>query len=272
MNLKFWKKKTGAGEETAQGNLAVNAKPRESLDFVAAEQGSAGQNPEPAGHELSGADETSPETSAKPGPVERMKLLLGGLTRHFKRTPTFRAEVEPEAPEDEFHEGEPARSRKRLIIGGVVAAVVLLLIGIGIALWPSAEQPPQKQSAPHDVAAPPDAAPPDAATPDDATPDDATPSAAQPAAAPQPPPNEIEALRKENAELQAKIEELKKGQAQQRPTAAPARQTGASTPLSSVGGEMAVGSSDPKAAAMTLKEAIDAMNASSGDYRKKPAK
>lgn len=253
MNLMFWKKKTGTEEEAAQGNLAVNAKPRESLDFVAAKQGSAGHNPEPAEHELSGADETSPETPAKPGLAERMKLLLGGLTRHFKRTPTFRAEVEPEAPEDEYHEGEPVRSRKRLIIGGAVAVVVLLLVGIGVALWPSSEPPQERPDSRHEVTA-------------------ATPSAAQPAAAPQSSPNEIEALRKENAELQAKIEELKKGQVQQRPAAAPAWQTGTSTPLSSVGGEMAVGSSDPKAAAMTLKEAIDAMNASSGDYRKKTAK
>lgn len=252
MNLKFWKKKTGA-EETEQGNLAVNAKQRESLDFVAGKRGNAGPNPEPAEHELSGTDETSPETPAKAGLAERMKLLLGGLARHFKRTPTFRAEVEPEAPEDEYHEGGPARSRKRLIIVGAAAVVVLLLVGIGIALWPSSEPPQERLDARHDVTAAP-------------------PGTAQPAAAPQSPPNEIEVLRKENAELQAKIEELKKGQAQQRPAAAPALQTGTSTPSSSVGGEMTVGSQDPKAAAMTLKEAIDAMNASSGDYRKKPAK
>lgn len=253
MNLKFWKKKTATGEEAGQGNLAVDAKPRESLDFVAGKRGNAGHNPEPAEHELSGADETSPETPAKPGLAERMKLLLGGLARHFKRTPTFRAEVEPEAPEDEYHEGEPVRSRKRLIIGGAVAVAVLFLVGIGIALWPSSELPQERPDARHDVTAAP-------------------PGTAQPAAAPQSSPNEIESLRKENAELQAKIEELKKGQAHQRPPAAPAWQTGASTPSSSVGGEMTVGSQDPKAAAMTLKEAIDAMNANSGDYRKKPAK
>ncbi len=249
MNLMFWKKKSSA-EGKAEA-LAISAKPRESLDFVAPGQGSAGQNPEPAECESSGADETGPETSAKPGPVERMKLLLGGLTRHFKRTPAFSAGLEPEAPEEEYQEGGPVRSRKRLIIGGSVAAVVLLLIGIGIALWPSAEQPsPQEPSASHDVAA-------------------AAPAAAQPAAAPEPPPNEIEALRKENAELQAKIEALKKEQ--QRP-ATPAA-TGASAPSSSsAGGDMTVGSQDAKAAAMTLKQAIEEMNARSGDYRKKPAK
>lgn len=220
MNLLFWKKKTGAEEEP----------------------------------KVSGTEETELETPAKPPSlVERMKLLLGGLTRHFKRTPAFHAEAEPGVPEDEYHEGEPVRSRKRLLIGGAVAVVVLLLAGIGIALWPSSEPPQERLDARPDITA-------------------ATPGAAQPAAAPQSTSNEIEALRKENAELQAKIEEFKKGQAQQQPAAAPAWQTGTRTPLSSVGGEMAVGSSDPKAAAMTLKEAIDAMNASSGDYRKKPAK
>lgn len=364
MNLMFWKKKTSADEEAARGNLAVNAKPRESLDFVAAKKGATGHSTEPS--EPSGADETIPGTPDKPGLAARLKLWLNGLSSRFKKAPAFRAKAEPEAPvspekprdaasveaepeasaklglgiriklqlitlvrrfrktpapgaesepdgeagespasettakpglfmrikagfaafareikspaapaadeeeeagshgrstampEEEFLEDElgdkPVHSRKWLVVGGSALIVILLIVDISITLWLAYEPPQKRWGTRHDI------------TSISSRPLDSE-------AAPEATLNEAEALRKENAELQARIEALKNAQPQQRPYAPPAWQTGVkSAPSSSVGGETTVDSKDPKAAAMTLKEAIEAMNAGADDYQKKPAK
>lgn len=86
--------------------------------------------------------------------------------------------------------------------------------------------------------------------------------------APQGEQTELEALRQKNAELQAQIEALKKAQ----------RSSSASVKLypgdrrgTPAGGVATVGNSDPKAAATTLKDAIDAMNAG-GKLQKQPAR
>lgn len=286
-----------------------------------------------------GTEETGLETPEKPGLVARMKLLLGNLTRPFKKTPVFRAEVEPDLPggseepdaaafvepepeapakpgltvrmksrfialvqrfretpakpglpmrikaefvafirklkapaageeeeagthgrsaalpeEGETTTGEtaagPVRSRKWLVVSGSILIVVLLVVDIAITLWLSYESPQKRWGTRHDTIS-------------------SLPGESE--SMPEEPRSEVEALRKENAGLQAQIEALRKEQ-QRRPYAPPAWQTGeGNMPSYSASGEMAVGSSDPKAAAMTLKEAIEAMNASSGDYDKKPA-
>lgn len=376
MNLMFWKKKTGAGAEAenTRENPAANPKPRESLDFVAAEQDVAERDPDSpdpeatsqakpglvarlklrltalTGHfrkapafradeehvpdTLGGSgkpgdaaamepDMESPdmEAPAKPGLAVRMKLRLITLTRRFRKTPApdaeededradrdeespapetpakpgllvrikagfaaftreFKASAAPAASEDQdadshdrsgaapegeppedFPGTEPARSRRGLVIGGAVGLLVLLLVGIGIAIWPIFTPSQQRWGTKHDMttitsrAIRPESAPEKPQT-----------------TAPEAPQTETEALRKENAELQARIEALKKEPPQQRPYVPPARQTGGSTPSSSVSGEMMVGNKDPKAAAMSLKEAIEAMNADSGEDDKKPAK
>lgn len=335
MNLMFWKKKTGAGEDSegARENSAVNTKPQEALDFAAVKHDVTERNPESPDPEA-----TDPE--AKPGLVARMKLWLTALPRHFRKAPAFRAEEDhiPDAPGDsgkpadaaaaepepeslatetpvspglsvriklqlialirrfrkmpapatsedqhaDSHErseatseGEhpedisdtgSARSRKRLVIGGAIGLLVLLLAGIWIAIWPASAPSTNRWGTKHDMTSlspsipQPESAPVESKTEIEAPKKENTPEKFQ---------TEIEALKKENAELQARIEALKKGQ---QPYATPARQAGENIPSSSASGEMTVGNKDPKATAMSLKEAIEAMNASSGDYRKKPVK
>lgn len=223
------------------------------------------------------------ETPAGTGLAARMESWLAGLAGTFRKAPVFRADVEPEPNEAgdmeaetlpvEVPEGAPPRD-KRLILAGAAGLLVLLLAGIGIAIWPDSEPleqtvpsveqpiPPQEQlGPPQEQPEPPQAQP--SASHEVA----AASGASETEPAPPDPQAEIEALRKENAELQARIEALRRETAQQRPRPT-AREGAASSPA---GGEMAVGSEDPKAAAMVLKEAIKAMNAASGDYKKKPA-
>ncbi|MDD5383675.1 MAG: hypothetical protein PHG89_02190 [Gallionella sp.] len=292
MNLMFWKKKTGSGEEAenSQENLAMSTKLRESLDFATTKQDIAERNPEPP----------KPETPAKPGLVARLKLRLTALTRHFKKTPAFRtdedhapdalggsekpddaAAIEPdlESPDMEAPtkpglvvwvklrlitltrrfkkmsapDAEPVRSNKRLVIGGAIGLLVLLLVGIGIAIWPVFPPPQERRDTRHDATT-------------------ITSRPSQLESAPEKSQTEIEMLKKENAELQARIEALKKELPQQQSYVPSARHTGGNVPSSSVSGEMMIGNKDPKDTAMTLKEAIEAMNASLGDHAKKPAK
>ena len=73
---------------------------------------------------------------------------------------------------------------------------------------------------------------------------------------------EIEILRKKNEELQTQIGVLRKKQ-QQSSSASPANQAAGKAQPPTSGGDMAIGNSNPKAAAMTLKEAIEVMNANS---------
>lgn len=314
MNLMFWKKKTGTGEEAenAREDLAASKKLRESLDFSATKQGIADTSRDPESPEL--------ETPAKPGLAARMALLLTALTSHFKKTPAFSAEedhapeasegskkpvdaaarepdlespdmevpAEPglvvraklllialtrrfkkspisdvaEGDEEDAFEINPVRSKKRLIIGGAIGLLVLLLASIGFALWPAAPPHQEQPDTGRDVAT---------TRPSQPAPSEPAPGEPQPAM-PEKPPSEIEALKKENAELHARIEALKKELPQQQPYVPAARHDGGNAPSSSASGEMMIGNKDPKDTAMTLKEAIEAMNTSSGDHAKKTAK
>jgi len=82
------------------------------------------------------------------------------------------------------------------------------------------------------------------------------------------PQTEIEALRQKNAELQKKFDALKK---EQQTSSTSVRLYPGDRRGAPAGGVATVGNSDPKAAAMTLKEAIEAMNAGS-NYKGKSAK
>ncbi|MEO8008074.1 MAG: hypothetical protein ABI728_06085 [Betaproteobacteria bacterium] len=75
---------------------------------------------------------------------------------------------------------------------------------------------------------------------------------------------ELEALRKKNDELQKEIGVLRENRRQQL-SATPASQVagGAQPPIR--GGVMAIGNKNPKATAISLKEAIEAMNATYGN-------
>ncbi|HEX5364813.1 MAG TPA: hypothetical protein VFW59_11135 [Gallionella sp.] len=92
-------------------------------------------------------------------------------------------------------------------------------------------------------------------------------TAEPPAPSAQTPEAEIAKLRREKAELQRKLNEMRN---EQRRTAATSRLHSGQAPV--LGGSVTVPSNDPKATVDTLKTAIDAMNAGTGDYQKKPAK
>jgi hypothetical protein len=81
---------------------------------------------------------------------------------------------------------------------------------------------------------------------------------------------EIETLKKKNNELQDQLDALKKKQ--QQATALPNGQVTGSTKTNVRSGNIAVSNKDSKATAMTLKEAIEAMNAGSGDLPIKAGK
>lgn len=281
MNLMFWKKTTGAGDEAedALEDPAANTKPGmaawmklrlaaltshfKKTPAFSAEEGHAPEaseglkKPVEAAAREPGLESPGMEAPAKPGLVVRAKLRLIALTRRFKKTPV--SDV-AEGDEEDAFEINPARSKKRLIIGGAIGLLVLLLAGIGFALWPAAPPHQGQPDTGHDAARPSESAPPYPA-----------PGEPQPAT-PEKPQSEIEALKKENAELHARIETLKRELPQQQSSVPAARHAGGNAPSSSASGEMMIGNKDPKDTAMTLKEAIEAMNASSGDHAKKPAK
>ena len=219
------------------------------------------------------AAETGLETPAKPALGIRIKMSIIAMVRRFRKTPApdTGEDREPDsgshgrseaASTDERPESAPGqapvRSRKWLVIGGSIAILALLLIDIGITLWATIEPPQKRWGTRHDI------------TSVSSRPvrSETAPGGSQ-TPAPETPQTEIETLRKENAELQARIEALKKTQ---QPYSPAARQTGGNLPSSAAAGELTVGSKDPKASAMSLKEAVEAMNASSGDFNKKPAK
>lgn len=81
------------------------------------------------------------------------------------------------------------------------------------------------------------------------------------------PEAEIARLRKEKAELQKKLNALRN---EQRQTNAANRLDRGKAPT--IGGSVTVQSDDPKGTVETLKSAIDAMNAGTGDYPKKNEK
>ena len=281
MNLMFWKKTTGADKEAVNAleDTAANTKPgvaawmelrltaltghfKKTPAFSAEEDRAPEEAPGDSKKSADAAaiepDPESPdmEAPARPGLLVRVKLRLIALTRRFKKTPISGV---AEGDEEDTPEINPARSRKRLVIGGATGLLVLSLAGIGIAIWPAAPPPQEQPDTRRDVAAM-------TSRPGEPAP---APGESQ-TSTPEKPQTEIEALKKENAELHARIEALKKELPQQQSSVPPARHAGGNAPSSSASGEMMVGNKDPQATAVTLKEAIEAMNASTGDHAKNP--
>ncbi|OGT13031.1 MAG: hypothetical protein A3F73_00575 [Gallionellales bacterium RIFCSPLOWO2_12_FULL_59_22] len=210
----------------------------------------------------------APEIPAKPGLLMRINAGFAAFIREIK------APVTPQAGEDEggadrldrseaaHEEGEisdsaiaagPVRSRKWLVVSGSILIAVLLVTGIAINFWQTYEPKQKRWGTKHDI-----------------TSISSTPSGQE--STPDLPHDEVDALKKKNAELQARIEALQKAPPPQRSYIPSARQSGGSSPSFAGSGDTMLGTSDPKAAAMTLKEAIEAMNASSGDYGKNNTK
>jgi hypothetical protein len=239
VNLKFWKKKPKAGE---------------NADTTADDKTVAMEVPEL-------------DTSAKAGLLSRVKSGLTGLARRFRKHPTPEAgndeDQTPNAHDNTAAESSDApalrsiRTKKRLIIGGAIGLLILLLTGVGFAAWKIFLSPPQQ----------------DASAPAKADASHNNPplehAATKPAETPQ---DEIEALRKKNDELQAQIEALKKEPPQDQHPASPTGSAAENTASPSSTGEMTISNKDPKAAAQALKEAIEAMNAGSGTPASKPVK
>lgn len=248
MNLMFWKK-TRAADEAESARPEANAKPRESLDFVSAKPGTAAGNPQsPA------IDSPSPAGNGIGDQVLRIKLRLTGLMRYFRKPPEFRAEEltqnSPEGRSETAPEGV-ARSRKRLVVGVAIGLLVLSLIGIGMAFWPTFTQPQKEPDSLHEVTG-------------------VASHANEPVPVPENSHTEIETLKKENIEPQSSVGGLK--QEQQQSSVLPAQPATSGASSSRASGEKLIDNKDPKAAAASLKEAIEAMNASTGEHKKKPAK
>lgn len=291
MNLMFWKKKpvesdAAEASEASSGPLArikalaagltgkLKRPPPFKADIPAtaeAEASSAGTAP------------PGPDAAAEDAPPAGMKSRLLSL---FMKPAA--------APAD----GEPGETPARQINPIAVAALLLLLLlaAFGYAVWsivlsspdpengvseliedkhandpplpivmpasvPAAASDVLAASAPDETAA--TSAPPVAET-------HAGQAVSSVAAAPasHAPQTELEALRQKNAELQAQIDALKKAQ---QPSSASVKLYPGSSRNQAAGGIATVGNSDPKAAAATLKEAIEMMNAGE-NYKGKPAR
>jgi hypothetical protein len=229
MNLKFWKKKAPADAEESDDDKTV-AIPREAE-----------------------ATEAHEEESVRPGLLARVRNALSAL-RKPRDSSAAAGDGEAEthgrdkpAAADRRDAEEPLvvpvrNLKKRLIIGGMLGAVVLLLAGIGLTAWtllaPKHAEPHNPPATAHNTAT---------------TAAKATDSAAMQA--------QIEALKQQNAKMHSELEAMKKtGQEGETPAAA-GKEDG---PAKTAGGDVLLFSGkDTKASAAALKQAIEEMNAES---------
>lgn len=189
----------------------------------------------------------------------------------------------PDLAEDVLEEAariQAARLKKRLLIFGALGLVILLLLGLLIALWklffaakhhePAPPAPVSEQKtilpSPHqakNLIKLPDIELPQVipqVTPQ-VIPQVNPQGSAQMEGVTQNSPEAMEALKKRNEELEAQLNALQRQQSG-------AAQRGATPAVGA--GQVTLGSKDAKETAMTLKAAIEAMNASTGDFSKKP--
>jgi len=276
MNLKFWKKKT-ANENDAKDAPAVSGVLARIKARVALLVGRF-RSPPPFKAEVAAGAEVSSVQPASVG-TEGASLPADASAQRGKLARIGIALI--------------TTIRARMLIVGVVL-LLLMLLAFGYAAWTiflsspdpendvteliedkHANDPPlpiiQPVSVPEAVSAVAAASAPveiDAVSVAEAHAVSSV-KAAQPLAVPAShvPQTELETLRQKNAELQMQLDALKKVQ---QPSSAsvklyPGDGRGAA------GGVATVGNSDPKAAATTLKEAIESMN-TGVNYQKKPAK
>lgn len=254
MNLMFWKKKTKAEADS--------------------------DTSQEAGDDRTVAMEVPDlDAPAKPGLLSRVRSGYASLASRFRKTPAPDTESEEKTQAPSTHgsaaskagEQTPAirhmRSKKRLIIGGAIGLLILVLAGAGIATWKIFLSP-----SPHEAATPATAdTSHDAPSADQAKAEHADQEQASTAQS-ETHQDEIEALRKKNEELQAQIEALKKEQPPEQSSATAPGAAGENTASAASTGELTISNKDPKAAAQALKEAIEAMNSGSGGSARKPAK
>lgn len=288
MNLKFWKKKPkiaedeGSSQEDDDKTVAME---KPDLDLpTAAKAGFLSRisaifsgitrrfRKTPASE---GEDAGSPEADDKTvamdvpdqdqAPAVKTSLLTRITSPFAKLVSRFRKKPVPEEEGEEertsrSHEKQSEESdddavirsirrKKRLIIGSAAGLLVLVLAGIGFAVWKFLLSPPKEEA--HEPA-----------------------TAAQGAIAskhPEKPMTELEELRKKNEELQAQIRSLKKEQPQEPLSDSGSEGQKADASSQAKEGELTLSNKDPKAAAQSLKEAIEAMNAASGSPPRKAA-
>ena len=231
------------------------------------------------------APEESDPAQAKPGFLTRLKSTLSPSRKKIE--PDEEEEAKPFARrKDGKHRGEepepssvPAeKPRKRLVI--VLALVIPMAVGGGFFAATKLLPPPQHQKAPEakDAAMqevkidgnhtpePPKAAE-QAPQPESGQPltepapqqadNTTTPTAEVPAPTEADIPTQIEALKKQNQEMQAQIEALKKQSAAERPT----RSTASATPRDGV---LIINGKNAKESVQGLKKVIEGMNGTSG--------
>lgn len=182
-------------------------------------------------------------------------------------------EVPDLTPEEleEIAQIKKLRLKKRLLIYGILGGAILLLLGLAFAAWKllfSARHEASVQSVP--VNAPTIVMPPRQGKknlinlPGVEMPADAAQAVGKPQDSVK--PDELEALKKRNEELEAQLRAMK----QEAPQALPAKSASVRGASASNGGQVMLNSKSPKENAITLKAAIEAMNAASGDFAKKP--
>lgn len=299
MNLMFWKKKSASegDAEAGPGALArikahvaaLIGRIKPPQPFKAEVPASAEAGAASSAEAVSASAESPEPDATPPGATRRwMDVLLrmkSGLTALFWKPVAL-----PEGAEQ--GDAPPAKRLNLLAVG--VLLLLLLLGAFGYAAWSIVRSSPDPENdvteliedrhandAPLPIVMPVSA--PEAASevPAISAPVDTDAASAVPHAEPavssvkaaasvsQVPMTEVEALRQKNAELEARLDALKK--AEQSSSVSVKLYPGSGKGVNA-GGVATVGNSDPKAAAMTLKEAIEAMNAGTGNDRKQPAR
>lgn len=304
MNLMFWKKKN-AGDSSAEiapqdaGDQAEGQKSQdsESPDAETSKQpglfariksrltrGSkktaepaAEEDKEPAADEhrrskQESEDDTDAAASKKPGLFALIKERLSGLTGRSKEAADEeevadtrrRAKPEAEAAPEVAEAVEHKHSRTGWIIGGVILLWVLLGVGI-YAAWDHILPPLKRKNFAHEtVKAYRNRLQDPKAAPQQAEP----PPAESPQAAPPPPASDAPANEQQPAAQPAQpVQQTQPAQPSQ-----PAKQPAANALPTSSKGDMVVGDKSAKETAMSLKEAIKAMNGDAYEPAKKPAK
>ncbi|MEN6585608.1 MAG: hypothetical protein ABFE02_06090 [Sulfuricella sp.] len=238
MNLKFWKKKAPAdAEESDSVDDKTVAIPREAEAAEAHEEGSVRPSLLARVRNALSALRKPRDSSAEAGD--------GEAETHDRDKPAAASRRDAEEPVI-----APVRNlKKRLIIGGMLGAVVLLLAGIGLTAWTLLAP---KHAEPH--------------TPPATTHNAATiMPKAQDSAAMQ---AQIEALKQQNAKMHSELESMKKTGKDETPAASGAE--GGATKSGS-GDVVLFSGKDTKASAAALKQAIEEMNAESeGRKPRKP--
>lgn len=227
----------------------------------------------PHGHDE--ADESAEDEAQEAGAglAQRMKERFAAFAQRFRRPASQEDDAEeageepPQAGKEHAEETEPEeesgeeiavrrqRKRRRLLIAAASILSLLLLAGIGFVVRKVFLTHPVQQSVTSGTIE---------------TSREAPPQAAAPSATAR--PSEVDMLKKRNEELQQQLDALKNERSPEPASVAISYGTHVSAVSSTSQGDLALGTGDPKAAAQGLKEAIEAMNAATGDTRGAPRK